>query len=258
MKKTESTCSNCGFHIKDGRVVRCAFDYYQVPAPQRRTPKLKSFPEVAASHSCPRWDPHGSSVLKPSSEFGASQKSETVYYLPGHGGLISTGLGQALLERGYDVTGRETVGEFKDVGFTRQVEIVANDLKEYFWREDAKVIANSFGAYLFLHAQALVGEPYIGQVVLLSPIVGEFANDDQARPMNFIPPYAERLLELAQSGKFPVPLQCEIHVGTEDWQSCPNAKAFGEMVGVKVNLVAGAGHMLPREYVGELLNKWRK
>jgi hypothetical protein len=258
MKKTDSTCSNCGFHIKDGRVVRCGFDYYQVPAPQRRTPKLTSFPEVAASHSCPRWDPNGSSVLKPSAESGAPQKAETVYYLPGHGGLIGTGLGQALLERGYDVTGRETVGEFKNVGFASQVEIVANDLKEYFWREDAKVIANSFGAYLFLHAQALIDEPYIGQVVLLSPIVGEFANDDQARPMNFIPPYAERLLELAQSGKFPVPMNCEIHVGTEDWQSCPNAKAFGEMVGVKVNLVAGAGHMLPREYVGSLLNQWGK
>lgn len=237
--------------------MRCGFDYYQVPAPQRRAPKLTNFHEVAASHSCPRWDPNGSSVLKPSAESGAPQKAETVYYLPGHGGLIGTGLGQALLERGYDVTGRETVGEFKDVGFTRQVEIVANDLKDYFWREDAKVIANSFGAYLFLHAQALIGEPYIGRVVLLSPIVGEFANDDQARPMNFIPPYAERLLELAQSGKFPVPLNCEIHVGTEDWQSCPNAKAFGEMVGVKVNLVAGAGHMLPREYVSELLNQWR-
>ena len=163
-----------------------------------------------------------------------------------------------MLERGYDVTGRETVGEFKDVGFTRQVEIVANDLKEYFWREDSKVIANSFGAYLFLHAQAHIGEPYIGRVVLLSPIVGEFANDDQARPMNFIPPYPDRLLELAQSGKFSVPLHCEIHVGTADWQSCPNATAFGEMVGVKVNLVQGAGHMLPLEYVGELLNQWSK
>lgn len=238
--------------------MRCAFDYYQVPAPQRRAPKLTSFPEVAGSHSCPRWDPSGASVLKPTAISGIPQRAETVYYLPGHGGLIGTGLGQALLERGYDVTGRETVGEFKDVGFTGQVETVANDLKEYFWHEDAKVIANSFGAYLFLHAQALIGEPYIGQVVLLSPIVGEFANDDQVRPMNFIPPYAERLLELAQSGKFPVPLRCEIHVGTEDWQSCPNVTAFGEMIGVKVNFVHGAGHMLPREYVGDLLNQWRK
>jgi hypothetical protein len=165
-------------------------------------------------------------------------------------------LGQALLDRGFDVTGRETVGEFKTQGFQRQVEIVASDLKEYFWREDAKVIANSFGAYLFLHAQVLIGEPYIGRVVLLSPIVGEFANDDQVRPMNFIPPYAEKLLELANAGKFLVPLNCEIHVGSEDWQSCPNVTAFAEMVGLKLNVVPRAGHMLPKEYVAKLLDQW--
>ena len=78
-------------------------------------------------------------------------------------------------------------------------------------------------------------------MTLLSPIVGEFANDDEARPMNFIPPYAERLLELATAGKFPLPLCCEIHVGSEDWQSYPNAIAFGKMVGMKVNVVQGAG-----------------
>jgi hypothetical protein len=256
MKKTDSTCSNCGFHIKDGKAIRCGFDYFQIPAPERRTPKLTSFPEVAASHSCPRWDPNGASVLKPSAESGAPQKAETVYYLPGHGGLISTGLGQALLERGYDVTGRETVGEFKDVGFSSQVEIIANDLKEYFWREDAKVICNSFGGYLFLHAQALIGEPYIGNVILLSPIVGEFADSDEHRPMNFIPPQSEKLLELANAGKFPVPVKCEIHVGSEDWQSCANSKAFGAMVGIKAHVVEGAGHMLPKEYVSGVLNQW--
>jgi hypothetical protein len=258
MKKTDSTCSNCGFHIKDGKAIRCGFDYFQVPASQRRAPKLTSFPEVAASHSCPRWDPNGSSVLKPSAESGAPQKAETVYYLPGWGGLISTGLGQALLDKGYDVTGRETVGEFKSAGFTSQVEIIANDLKEYFWREDAHVICNSFGGYLFLHAQALIGEPYIGNVILLSPIVGEFADADEHRPMNFIPPQSEKLIELASAGKFTVPLNCEIHVGSEDWQSCLNALALGEMVGVKVHVVEGAGHMLPKEYVANLLNQWLK
>ena len=258
MKKIDSTCSNCGFHIKDGRAFRCGFNYYQVPASQRRTPKLTSFPEVAASHSCPRWDPNGSSVLKPSAESGTHQKAETVYYLPGWGGLISTGLGQALLDKGYDVTGRETVGEFKSAGFTQQVEIVANDLKEYFWREDAHVICNSFGGYLFLHAQALIGEPYIGNVILLAPIVGEFADDDDSRPMNFIPPQSEKLLELAKSNKFPLPLKCEIHVGSEDWQSCPNAAAFGKLVGMKVNVVEGAGHNLPKDYVSGLLNEWSK
>ena len=37
---------------------------------------------------------------------------KTIYYLPGRGGRLDTGLGQHLLERGYDVTGRSTVDEF--------------------------------------------------------------------------------------------------------------------------------------------------
>ena len=254
-KKPES-CQSCGYTINDGRLLRCGFDYFQVPAPERRAPKLTSFPEVAQDHVCSRWSGTGASVLKSTSEPAPVKKAETVYYLPGHGGLIGTGLGQALLDRGYNVTGRETVGEFKSLGFQAQVKTVASDLREYFWREDARVIANSFGAYLFLHAQAMIGEPYIGKVVLLSPIVGEFANDDQVRPMNFIPPYAEKLLELASAGKFPVPVSCEIHVGSEDWQSCANSKVFGEMVGIKVQVIEGAGHMLPKEYVSGLLDQW--
>ncbi len=256
-EKKSDTCQNCGYTIQDGRKLRCGFDYFQIPAPERRTPKLTSFPEVANEHVCQRWSGVGASVLKASTEPVVPKKAETVYYLPGHGGLISTGLGQALLDRGYDVSGRETVGEFKSLGFQAQVQTVASDLREYFWKEDARVIANSFGAYLFLHAQALLGEPYIGKVILLSPIVGEFANDDEARPMNFIPPYAEKLFELASAGKFPVPVNSEIHVGSEDWQSCPNSKAFGEMVGIKVNVIEGAGHMLPKEYVNALLEQWQ-
>ena len=75
--------------------------------------------------------------------------------------------------------------------------------------------------------------------------------------MNFIPPYAEKLFELASAGKFPVPVNSEIHVGSEDWQSCPNATAFGKLVGMKVNVVGGAGHGLPKAYVSGLLDQWR-
>ena len=256
-KKSES-CQNCGFTIKDGRKLRCGFDYFQIPAPERRTPKLTSFPEVAQDHVCYRWSGVGTSVLKATPEALPVEAIETVYYLPGWGGQLSTGLGQALLERGYDVTGRETLGDFKALGFAGQVETVASDLREHFWREDSHVICISFGGYLFLHAQALIDEPYIGNVILLAPIVGEFADDDEVRPMNFIPPQAEKLLELATEGKFPFPVNCEIHVGSEDWQSCPNAVAFGKSVGMKVNVVEGAGHGLPKAYVSSLLDKWGK
>ena len=121
----------------------------------------------------------------------------SIYYLPGHGGRLGTGLGEELLNRGFDVAGRETVGEFKDLSFDEQVALVAQDLTSLYWHEQSRVVANSFGAYLFLHAQAQIA-PYIGRVLLLSPNIGEFSNDDTR--MSFIPPRAGRLLELAASG----------------------------------------------------------
>jgi hypothetical protein len=75
--------------------------------------------------------------------------------------------------------------------------------------------------------------------------------------MNFIPPLAEKLLTLAKSGNFPVPLNCQIHTGSEDWQSYANAMVFGEMVGIQVHTVQGAGHALPHLYVTDLLLRWR-
>lgn len=170
------------------------------------------------------------------------------------GGRLDTGLGQALLAKGFDVTGRELVGEFRQLSFNEQVDSVANDLQSNFWDKDARVIANSFGAYLFLHAQAKLS-PFIGKVVLLSPIVGEFENQETA--MNFIPPHSEQLLKLAKTGSYPAPLNCEIYVGAEDWQSNPtNVELFGSLTGLKVSVVPEAGHLLPKEFVSMLLDKW--
>ena len=180
--------------------------------------------------------------------------SNLIYYLTGMGGQLDSGLGQALLSRRLGVTGRELVGEFRQLGFQEQVDAVATDLQGGFWSPDARVIANSFGAYLFLHAQAQL-PPYPGKVVLLSPIVGEFANQDTE--MNFIPPRSEQLLELAKSDSYPTPLNCEIHVGSLDWQSNPsNVETFGALTGLEVTVVPEAGHMLPKEYVNNLLNRW--
>ena len=49
----------------------------------------------------------------------------SIYYLLGHGGHLETGLGSALLARGFDVTGRETRGEFKCLPFAFQVELIS-------------------------------------------------------------------------------------------------------------------------------------
>ena len=180
--------------------------------------------------------------------------TRSIYYLPGYGGRLNAGLGEGLHGRGYDVAGRETVGEFKSLPFQEQVAVVGQDLTSLYWHADARVIANSFGAYLFLHAQAQTA-PYIGRVLLLSPIVGEFSNEETL--MNFIPPRSGRLQELAQSGKYPVPKHCEIHVGEHDWQSNPkDVVALAGLLGLQVTVVPGAGHMLGKSYVGAVLDRW--
>jgi hypothetical protein len=179
---------------------------------------------------------------------------QLVYYLPGWAGHLSTGLGQALMDRGFDVTGRETRGDFKGLSFTDQVETVKEDLLNNFWTDDSRVIANSFGAYLLLHAQASL-DPYPGRVLLLSPIVGGFADDATGR--FFSPPQEHRLLKLAQARQFPTLKNCEVHTGSEDWQSNPNAvtKFFG-LLGIDTIVAEGRGHSLGEDYVLQLLNNW--
>ena len=180
--------------------------------------------------------------------------TKSVYYLTGMNGRLRTGLGEGLLSKGCEVMGRELVDEFRKYDFQTQIDLIVEDLKGKFWHEDARVIANSFGAYLFLHAQTQM-PPYVGKVILLSPIVGVFGNEETR--MNFIPPRSGKLSQLAQEGRFPRPTQCEIHVGSEDWQSNPtNVSALGALLNIPVTVVPNAGHMLPKQYVGDLLDSW--
>jgi hypothetical protein len=116
------------------------------------------------------------------------------------------------------------------------------------------VVAVSFGAYLFLHAQAQL-PAYPGQVLLLSPIVGAFA--DQASGTHFVPPQAELLRERVEAGSFNAPLNCELHVGEQDWQSGPaSVKRMAQMLGMGCTVVQGAGHQLGKGYVGGVLDRW--
>lgn len=177
-----------------------------------------------------------------------------VYYLPGYGGSLTTGLGAGLLSRGWNVTGRATLGDFKDMPFHQQVETVADDLRDSLWHTQAHVVANSFGAYLFLHAQARLA-PFVGRVLLLSPLVGDFANEHTMS--YFCPPYADKLEQHIQSGNYPVPLNVEIHVGAEDWQSPPQkVAAIAQKLGIPCTVVPSTGHMLGKDYVGCVLDRW--
>lgn len=121
-----------------------------------------------------------------------------IYYLPGRNGRLEAGLGEALLSKGLNVSGRE---------------------------------------------------------LLLSPIVGEFVNSESQT--FFVPPRARQLMELVQAGQYHSTKQCNIHVGELDWQSNPdNVQALATHMKWEVTVVPQAGHMLPKAYVGALLDRW--
>lgn len=177
-----------------------------------------------------------------------------VYYLPGRGGEITTGLGQGLLDRGYSVTGRETCGAFLKLTFQQQLDAIRSDLQNEFWHENAKLVAVSYGCYLFLHAQ--LGMPaFPGSVLLLSPVLGGAFSARAG--VGFVPPRADQLGQAVTRRQFPRLGQAEIHVGSDDWQSNPDAvREFGERVFIPVTVVEGRGHMLGVDYVGPILDRW--
>jgi hypothetical protein len=179
---------------------------------------------------------------------------KTLYYLPGQGGRMDAGLGPVLSGRGFDLAGRETRGEFNDLIFSDQVATVAEDLETYFWHEGALVLANSFGAYLFLHAQSRL-RSFPGKVLLLSPIVGGFADDATGRC--FSPPQPDLLKRASAEGRINMPSRCEIHVGEEDWQSHPpSVLAFAEPLNIPVVVWSNQGHNLEHQTVSGVLDGW--
>lgn len=145
-------------------------------------------------------------------------------------------------------------GDFARLSFQQKIECVAEDLLADFWDDEARFVAVSFGAYLFLHAQSLI-PAYIGNVLLLSPIVAG-AKDPRSNT-SFIPPRADTLVRLASEGAYPVPRRCEIVVGEHDWQANP-AKIFefAAPMGIPVTIIPNAGHALGKDVVGKALDRF--
>jgi hypothetical protein len=179
---------------------------------------------------------------------------DRIYYLPGRGGRLDTGLGGSLLSRNLEIHGRELRGEFAPLSFADQLQSIADDLTSNFWAKESRVICNSLGAYLFLHALALL-DTFPGKILLLSPILG--AASDEITGMTFVPPRAEKLLNLSNKNLFPTPKNCQIHVGEHDWQSNPETvKLFCEPQNISYQVVPEAGHQLPQAYVNGVLDLW--
>lgn len=104
-------------------------------------------------------------------DVGDASVSDTLYYLPG-GWRDHNWSGSGPAGSGFSVTGRETRCDFMKLTFQRQLDTICTDLQDEFWRSNVKLVAVSYGCYLFLHAQ--LGMPaFPGRVLLLSPVLAE-------------------------------------------------------------------------------------
>lgn len=183
-------------------------------------------------------------------------KERVIYLLPGRGRKLSEGLGAELCRRGYTLKGHSLESDFGRYSFDEQLAVIQSDLQNEFWHSSSKIIAVSFGAYLFLQAQADMA-PYIGQVLLLSPIIGEVINLELGR--YFIPPRAEKIKLMSRDGNYPIPKQIEVHIGEEDWQ-CPlkDMQKIANQWDISLSIVASQSHRLEESYVGNVLDRWLK
>ncbi len=178
----------------------------------------------------------------------------SIYYLPGRGGEIDAGLGMAISQRGYQVTGREVTNDLARFDFGQQIEIIRHDLRKHYWYTGAQVVAVSYGAYLLMHA--LSGLPkFPGKVLLLSPILG--GATDEKSWSSFTPPRPDRLMKQIYAGKFPRPAEIEIHVGDSDWQSNPiRVSQVEEHLDAECFYAIDTGHTLGTNYVSRVLDHW--
>jgi len=72
-----------------------------------------------------------------------------------------------------------------------------------------------------------------------------------------VPPRAGEIQRRIDLSAYPVPRNCHIHVGSEDWQSDPVAICrFGKQLAIPVSIVNGRGHILGEDYVGGVLDEW--
>ena len=182
-----------------------------------------------------------------------------IYYCPGRGGRLNSGLGLEISARGFDLIGREIAGPgprdqsnpFASLSFQQQVEVIQHDLKTHAWTRDALVIGNSFGAYLIAHSILQLGY-FPGKCLFISPVLGAV----KTTGMLFKPPKSGALKDAIESQSFPS-IMLDIIVGSRDEHFLPEfAKKLNQETIGSIELIDGEGHRLNHEILKSKLDQW--
>lgn len=165
---------------------------------------------------------------------------------------MKKGLG-LYLDKSYGLTnGISLEGQFLNLRFTQQVELLGDKLLSYQLNGGKHLIANSFGAYLLLHA--ILKNPALGELkcLLLSPVLGQ----TQLGGLGRIPPQALKLKTALSTQKLTLE-NCTVATGTEDpvinWELMEWLTAIPN---VKLHKLEKEGHQINPEKIASLINSW--
>lgn len=159
------------------------------------------------------------------------------------------------MKTGCDVYGREIVPLFSHLGFSRQIQLIQSDIITGFMNEYAILVADSYGAYLLLHALAEL-VPHPGRILMFSPVLGEGISSQ--RNFGVRPPRSKQLMRLVSEMKYPVPGKLEIHTGADDNGCDPKLAEyfFSFIKNADLHIIQGQGHRLSPAYIECVVNNF--
>jgi len=174
----------------------------------------------------------------------------SILYITGRNGHFQRGLGEYLSSLTDNLSGISLDPVFLRQSFNEQVARIQTAIES---SAEHKIVANSYGGYLLMHA--LIGHVEVKHdILLLSPVLGKAISLES---MSFSrPPGANRLLEALEQGRVAKPRHMEIHTGEVDHSCCPVLAAkFAEGIPAdRFELIPGQGHMIDRPIVKGIID----
>lgn len=170
-----------------------------------------------------------------------------IRYITGRGGDALGGLSAylATLSENFDALAIDP--SFLSADFPEQIEVV----REFCAEEGVHIIANSYGAYLFLHS--LIGRaPLHSRALLLSPVLGRV--NSEKRMLISRPPGEKRFKRAVSDGSFGLPTDIRIVTGEDD-EVCDSHQAayISSQLNIELEVLIGEGHMISPKKVASAL-----
>ena len=170
-------------------------------------------------------------------------------YLSGRGGNAYEGLGGYIESQSDLYVGLSMNSLFLKQDFHKQIQDIRRVLKQC---HEFDVVANSYGAYLLLHA--LIGFDHnLASVKLLSPVLGKGLSKDKM--FSSRPPSVKVLMNSLEEQTLNCPNKTLIYIGDQDAGYCPElTQHYSNYLGEdKVFVLTGEQHNLAKSTVRTIL-----